>query len=140
MPVAVSASAPTTTEFSGINGVVSSAAVIHNMPPSAPMTAPTLSVPVIEQPKVAASGSGTNQTSLLQFKAKGSAWVQVTDAKGVQLLSRTLQAGEVVDVLGALPLAVVVGRVDLISVELRGKPYDMSAVAQNNIARFEVKQ
>jgi cytoskeleton protein RodZ len=79
------------------------------------------------------------QAKLLQFVAKGVAWVQVTDAKGIYLLSRTLQAGEVVGVEGNLPLSVIVGRADLTSVELHGKPYDLSSIAQNNVARFEVK-
>ncbi len=93
-----------------------------------------------EVPTPASSSAGTPPANLLLFKAKGTAWVQVTDAKGIQLLSRTLQSGEAVSITGALPLSVVVGRVDLTSVEMRGKPYDLSAIAQNNVARFEVKQ
>lgn len=107
-------------------------------PASVPASAPL--VQIAEAPKIAASSVVANPSSLLQFKAKGVAWVQVTDAKGVQLLSRTLQTGEVIGIAGALPLAVVVGRVDLTSVELRGKPFDLGAIAQNNVARFEVKQ
>ena len=103
-----------------------------------PITAPVAQIS--EAQKTTPSAVSTNTSSVLQFKAKGIAWVQVTDAKGVQLLSRTLQTGEVIGVAGALPLAVVVGRVDLTSVELHGKPYDLGAVAQNNVARFEVKQ
>jgi cytoskeleton protein RodZ len=100
-----------------------------------------VSSPVAEAPKIAASATAiVSSGNLLQFKAKGTAWVQVTDAKGVQLISRTLQTGEEVGVAGALPLSVVVGRVDLTSVELRGRPYDLGAIAQNNVARFEVKQ
>lgn len=109
-----------------------------------PSSAPGLvTMPVsqlAEASKAAVSSAIDTQVSLLQFRAKGTAWVQVTDAKGVQLLSRTLQTGEVIGVTGAIPLAVVVGRVDLTSVELRGKPYDLGAIAQNNVARFEVKQ
>lgn len=96
--------------------------------------------PIATAPVAAASLPVAAQTNVLQFKARGTAWVQVTDAKGVQILSRTLQPGEVVGVAGAFPLAVVVGRVDLTSVELHGKPFDLSAVEQNNVARFEVKQ
>lgn len=107
-----------------------------------------MSVPAVvaprsaEAPTPASSNAGTPPppANLLLFKAKGTAWVQVTDAKGIQLLSRTLQPGEAVGISGALPLAVVVGRVDLTSVEMRGKPYDLSVIAQNNVARFEVKQ
>ena len=106
--------------------------------PATLVAAPVTSAP--EVPNVAVSAAVVNPGNLLQFKAKGIAWVQVTDAKGVQLLSRTLQTGEVVGVAGTLPLAVVIGRVDLTSVELRGKPYDLGAIALYNVARFEVKQ
>lgn len=90
--------------------------------------------------KTETSTPALNQVNILEFRAKGTAWVQVSDAKGVQLLSRNLQAGEAVGVAGVLPLSVVVGRADLTDVELRGKPYDLTAITQNNVARFEVKQ
>ncbi len=106
---------------------------------SAPIFAAPV-VPIAEMLNPTTSASNTNQGNVLQFKAKGAAWVQVTDAKGLQLLSKTLQSGEIVGVAGTLPFTVVVGRVDLTSVELRGKPYDLSTIAQNNVARFEVKQ
>ena len=40
---------------------------------------------------------------------------------------------------GVLPLVVLVGRVDATTVEIRGKPFDMTAVTRDNVARFEVK-
>lgn len=107
-------------------------------PASAPQAQPAIA-PSSAAVAKAASAEAVNSSNVLQFKAKGTAWIQVTDAKGVQLLSRTLQAGETAGVSGTPPLAVVVGRVDLTSVEVRGKPYDLSTVAQNNVARFEVK-
>jgi cytoskeleton protein RodZ len=114
--------------------------------PSAPVTGGAVnltgasnSVNPTEVPKLPASSAEASFSNLLQFKVKGNAWVQVTDAKGVQLISRTLLPGEVIGVNGALPMAVVVGRVDLTTVELRGKPYDLNISAQSNVARFEVR-
>jgi len=138
----------TTTPLPAIASPSSGAAIppyvgsIQSATPSAPVPAAATApiVQMTEVPKIAASSAVATTGNLLQFKAKGIAWVQVTDAKGVQLLSRTLQTGEIVGIAGTLPLAVVVGRVDLTSVELRGKPYDLGAIAQNNVARFEVKQ
>ncbi len=95
--------------------------------------------PGIDIAKFASPISSQVGDAVLLFKAKGQAWVQVTDAKGQQLLSRTLQPAEVVGVSGVLPLSVVVGRSDLTTVELRGKTLDLSAIALNNVARFEVK-
>lgn len=81
-----------------------------------------------------AAGSG-----VLAFKARGSSWVEVTDAQGVIQLRRTLIAGETVGVSGALPLSVVIGRADATEVLVRGKPFSLETVARENVARFEVK-
>jgi cytoskeleton protein RodZ len=40
---------------------------------------------------------------------------------------------------GALPLSVVVGRADVTQVEIKGKPFNLAAIAKDNVARFEVK-
>lgn len=73
------------------------------------------------------------------FKARASSWVEVVDAKGVLQLRKTLADGEVVTASGALPLSVVVGRVDSMEVNVRGKPFDLTTVSKNNVARFEVR-
>lgn len=80
-----------------------------------------------------------NASSVVTFRATGESWVKVTDAKGLVVLNRTLRAGEVADVSGALPLAAVVGRADVTQVQVRGQAFDLSAVSKNNVARFEVK-
>ena len=63
----------------------------------------------------------------------------MTDAGGQVLLRRNLETGEVVSLTGALPLSVVIGRADAIAVQVRGKPFDVSSVTRENVARFEVK-
>ncbi|OOG37871.1 helix-turn-helix domain-containing protein [Polaromonas sp. A23] len=76
---------------------------------------------------------------IIVFKARGESWVEVTDAKGVVVVRRTLAAGEEVGATGALPLAAVVGRVDATQVQVRGKVFDLNPVSRDNVARFEVK-
>ncbi|MFZ2295399.1 MAG: RodZ domain-containing protein [Polaromonas sp.] len=73
------------------------------------------------------------------FRAKGESWVQVIDAKGVVVLNRTFGAGEVAEVSGTLPLKAVVGRAEVMDVQVRGQAFDLTPVAKNNVARFEVK-
>lgn len=73
------------------------------------------------------------------FSAKGASWVEVTDARGVVVLRRTLSAGEVVGTSGALPLSAVVGRADSTQVQVRGKSLDLAPLSRDNVARFEVK-
>ena len=63
----------------------------------------------------------------------------MVDAKGVVQLSKTLSSGEVIGASGAIPLAVVIGRVDATDVEVRGKPFSLATVSKDNVARFEVK-
>jgi cytoskeleton protein RodZ len=78
--------------------------------------------------------------AIVVFRAKGPSWIQVTDATGIAVLKKELGDGETASAAGALPLAVVVGRADMTTVEVRGKPMDLAPLAKNNVARFEVKQ
>jgi len=78
-------------------------------------------------------------SGIVTFHAKGESWVEVTDAKGTVVLRRTLTAGEVAGASGVLPMAAVVGRADATQVQVRGKVFDLNAVARDNVARFEVK-
>jgi len=55
------------------------------------------------------------------------------------LVRRTLQADGITSATGVSPLAVVVGKADMVDVEVRGKPFNMSTVSRDNVARFEVK-
>ena len=47
--------------------------------------------------------------------------------------------GETVSINGTLPLSVVIGRANAIDVTVRGKPFDVQAVAKDNVARFQIK-
>jgi cytoskeleton protein RodZ len=98
-----------------------------------PVPVPAATLPaVVEPPPLAPKG-------IIVFKARGESWVEVTDAKGVVVVRRTLAAGEEVGATGALPLAAVVGRVDATQVQVRGKVFDLNPVSRDNVARFEVK-
>ncbi|HQS30854.1 MAG: hypothetical protein B7X59_01085 [Polaromonas sp. 39-63-203] len=78
-------------------------------------------------------------SGIVTFSAKGASWVEVTDARGVVVLRRTLSAGEVVGASGAMPLHAVVGRADSTQVHVRGKSLDLTPLSRDNVARFEVK-
>lgn len=102
--------------------------VVATPAPPAPVSA------AVTAPQVGAPGSG-----VLGLKARGPSWVEVTDAQGVIQLRRTLATGETVNVSGALPLSVVIGRADVTEVQVRGKPFNLDAIVRENVARFEVK-
>lgn len=96
--------------------------------------------PVVATPLVAEQvPEAAAITDLINFKAKGTSWVEVVDAKGVTQLNKTLRDGDVASASGAVPLHVVVGHTENTEVQLRGKPFDLAKVSKNNVARFEVK-
>jgi cytoskeleton protein RodZ len=92
----------------------------------------TDSATVANEPATPASG-------IVVFRARRASWVEVTDAKGAVAVRRLLAAGEAAGANGALPLQVIIGRVDATEVQVRGKPFDLRPVARDNVARFEVK-
>jgi cytoskeleton protein RodZ len=76
---------------------------------------------------------------VLSFKASGSSWVEVSDAKGTVVLRKMLEVGEPVQANGTSPFKVVIGRVDATELWVRGQRFDLSTVANGNVAKFEVK-
>ena len=90
-------------------------------------------------PTVVVTPKSPLPSDVVVFTAKTESWVEATDAKGQVVLRRILSAGEVVGASGALPLKVIVGRANATQVEIRGKAFDVVAVAKDNVARFEVK-
>ena len=84
------------------------------------------------------SGSGA-MTGIVVLKAGGPSWVEVTDANGVVQVRKTLRDGEIVGASGVVPLSVVVGRADTTQVQVHGRPFDLTSIAKDNVARFEVK-
>lgn len=103
--------------------------------------------PLAVQPASTASSSGVPglvsgspvTTGLLVFKSRGVSWVEVVDASGAVQVRRTLADGETLGASGVMPLSVVVGRVDTTEVQVRGQPFDLTRIAKDNVARFEVK-
>ena len=109
---------------------------------AAPMAAPS-AAPVLAPATSAATAQvlliEPMATGIIVFRAKGESWVEVTDAKKVVVLRRTLAAGEEVGATGVLPLSAVVGRADATQVQIHGKAFDLTGVSKDNVARFEVK-
>jgi cytoskeleton protein RodZ len=121
-----------------MQGVPESLPVRPQTPASAavPLSAASAAPATVALPLPDAS---TAVSAMLLFKARSSSWIEVADAKGTVLLRRTLSAGESAPVSGTPPLQAVVGRADGVEVLVRGKLFDLGAVAKENVARFEVK-
>lgn len=115
-----------------------------NFPGSSPLVAPVASEradaarylsPSLVTTPIASPTTG----AMLTVTASKESWVKVIDAKGAVLLSRLLMPGEVAQASGFPPLDAVVGRADVVRVEVRGKWLDLSPLSRDNVARFEVK-
>lgn len=107
---------------------VSLAPVALAVPAPMPETALVASAPVV-----------VPVSSVLVFKARGSSWIEVTDAAGIVLFQRRLEVGESASVSGVLPLSVIVGRADLTDVQWKDKPFTLTGVTQDNVAKFKVQ-
>lgn len=75
----------------------------------------------------------------LQVLATADSWVEVVDAHGRTLLSRTVVAGESVGLDGAMPMRIKVGNVGGTHLKLRGDNVDLTPWTRDNVARLEVK-
>jgi cytoskeleton protein RodZ len=93
------------------------------------------------QPAASSTGTqpGAATAGPLRLLAKGNSWMEVTDADGAVVFRRTLIDGESILLTGKLPLSVVLGRADLVSVWVRDQVLDTSSYTKDSVAHFEVK-
>lgn len=75
---------------------------------------------------------------VLVIRAQSDSWIEVSSG-GKVLVQRLIKSGDSIALAEPTPLAVVIGRADATEVLVHGKPFDLAAVARNNVARFEVK-
>lgn len=143
VPAAAVRPQPGQSDAAAAPALVAEVPVATVAPSAAPALAPTLAVvaaPVLPVEAAAPAAAALPLASgIIVFRAKGESWVEVTDAKKVVVLRRTLAAGEEVGATGVLPLSAVVGRADATQVQVRGQAFDLTSFSKDNVARFEVK-
>lgn len=76
---------------------------------------------------------------VLAIAASVDTWVEVIDRNKKIRLQRVLKRGEEMVFAEGHPFAIVVGNASGARVTVRGQPFDLSEIARNNVARFEVK-
>jgi cytoskeleton protein RodZ len=74
------------------------------------------------------------------FSASGDSWLEVRNAQKAVVWSGVVKAGESTRIQSPLPVSVVVGRAQVVTVTLRGKAFDLKPHTQVTVARFEVKE
>lgn len=130
------AAAPAAPTTAGVTAPAAAPAVSLPVPAPAPAAAASTAAPAAA---TAEAVSAASASSVLTLSARGPSWVQVRDANGTIALQKNLAVGESVAVSGKLPLAVVIGRADVTDVFVRGKPFELTTLSRENVARFEVK-
>jgi cytoskeleton protein RodZ len=83
-------------------------------------------------PPSAASG-------VVVLRTTGESWIEVRDAAGAVLLSRTVLPGEVVGLDGALPMRLKAGIASVTQVTLRGEPFSLAPFTRGNVATAILK-
>ena len=119
----------------------SSAVATSSLPTPVPVPVPLAEPTVLGQTAAGATTAAVAGAGLVavSVRAKGQSWVEIVDARGQNLLSRHLRAGDAMEMTGQPPFKVIIGNVNGTELTLRGSPVDLVTLAKGNVARFELK-
>jgi len=112
---------------------------------AAAASVPALGMPAASGPVQVLTVEGSRQPgsmrsgSALVMVSFADSWVEVRDAKGEKLLSRTVSSGETIGIDGSPPLYVKIGNASGMQVSYLGRAIDLQPFARNNVARLELK-
>ena len=138
VPAPVASAAPPALAQAPSAAASRGAAPAASLPAAAPAAIPPPSAPGVYV-RAASAPVGSTPPELISVRVSAEVWVSITDGKGQSLIRRTVQPGEALAASGALPLFVVVGRVQSAQVQVRGKAFDVVGISKDNVARFEVR-
>jgi cytoskeleton protein RodZ len=97
-------------------------------------TPPAATPPAATPPETAlAAPAGTGRIDL---KVSGASWIEIRDARGEILFSKTLPANAEQSVTGAVPLSLRVGNARVVRAQFNGAPVDLAPYTQREIARL----
>jgi cytoskeleton protein RodZ len=93
----------------------------------------TVSAPAAAAPATAAVG-------VVQVRTTGASWVEVRDAKGQVILSRTVTPADPVGLDADLPMKLTIGNAASTTLVFRGQPVDLKPSTRDNVARVALPQ
>jgi cytoskeleton protein RodZ len=96
------------------------------------------SAPVAALAAAASGAEAPAATRLLQLRTSEASWIEVRDAKGTLLLSRTVLPSESVGLDGQLPLRLTIGNASATQLLFRGQSVDLSGRTRDNVARVDL--
>jgi cytoskeleton protein RodZ len=97
---------------------------------------PDAAAPVRDTPGTPPAAAAS--TAVLGLSASAESWIEVRDADDRIVVSRTLRAGESVEVDVAPPLRLTIGNAAATSLSLRGQPVDLGPYLRGNVARIQL--
>lgn len=118
---------------------VTMATATATLPVSPAASAVSPAAPAAPVPSVTAPPAAAPAATLVQIRTTEASWVEVRDAAGRTLLSRTVQPGEAVGLDGDLPLRLVVGNAPVTQVSFRGQPVELPRRGTDTVSRLELK-
>ena len=132
----ITSDAPVSEQPEGADASGSSAA------PIAPATLASEVAASSQAPVPSSAASATTEAPLnntLQITATGQTWVKVSSSSGKTLYRRNLVAGQTHSIkINNYPVSVEVGQTENTQITDRGTPFDLSALASQGQARFEL--
>ena len=130
------ASEPVQTGESAVVGVASLAASSAALAVSVPRVETVFSAPF---QAAASDADAAAPAALVQVRTDEPSWIEVRDARGQVLLSRTVQPGESVGFDGTLPIRLTIGNAPATRISFRGRPVDLAPVTRDTVARLELQ-
>jgi cytoskeleton protein RodZ len=73
------------------------------------------------------------------LRTTGESWIEVRDAGGAVLLSRTVLPGEVIGLDGVMPMKLKAGIASATEVTVRGEPFNLAPFTRGNVANAVLK-
>lgn len=127
--------------------VVSEPVVVVPVPVPVPPAVGASAVSVVSEtvhsappvPTAAEASAPPAVAGTVVLRTTGDSWIEVRDAKGAVLLSRTVLPGEVVGLDGTLPMRLKAGIANVTQVTLRGEPFDLGPFTRGNVATAILK-
>lgn len=108
--------------------------------PAAPVPAPPEAVaPAAATPAAPAPAVTPTSSNRLVFRFTAESWVEVRDASGEIIFSRTNRPGSVQEVTGKPPYRLVIGNAKDVELEYAGKPVDLAPYTKVSVARLTLE-
>jgi cytoskeleton protein RodZ len=140
-------SAPVPVAASAAGVVVGVPVAVVAEPPVAPASAVAPTITAVSEtvhstpsePAASATSAPSAASGVVVLRTTGESWIEVRDAAGAVLLSRTVLPGEVIGLDGALPMRLKAGIANVTQVTLRGEPFSLAPFTRGNIATAILK-